>query len=100
MVNTVEIERMYQEMLSRIPAFERAKKVIETHIDILQKSGGLFTFAPVVDGSPGYLAAATEERCCKAVIRELNKCKKEIDEHLERINEISKSQGPAPTATR
>lgn len=85
---SADIEQMYREMVARTPRYERARKVIVAHIETIEKGGGLFTWAPVVDGEPGYLAPATEQRCCKAVAKELKRCLKEIDDHLKRVQQL------------
>jgi hypothetical protein len=75
------------DMLSRVPQYHRAKRVMQAYIDHLQ-SGSLFTWAPPVDGEYPSLAAPVEKRCCEAVCRELRKCMREIDKHLSGLNEI------------
>lgn len=77
----INAETMLQEMLSRVPQYHRAKRVMQAYIERLQ-SGSLFTWAPPVDGEYPSLAAPVEKRCCEAVVKELKKCIKEIDSHL------------------
>jgi hypothetical protein len=84
----LDIEQLYREMLDRLPQYERARAVQVAYLDVIEKSGGLFLFRPIVDGKPGDLSEAVEERCKMAVAKELRKCIKEIDEHLQRVRSI------------
>lgn len=78
------IEELFRNALLRIPAYELSKKVIQAHIDMVER-GMLFTSIPEIEGEHFRLAPSIEERCKAAVITELRKVAQEIDDHLERL---------------
>lgn len=83
-----DIERMYQEMVDRLPQYERPRKVIAAYIDMVERAGGLFTASPMVDGRQGLLPPAVEDRCKTVIVRELKKCLKEIDDHIQGMRDL------------
>lgn len=99
-LGTEDMSDHYDDMLRKLKAgvagYERSLAAIDAHVAMLRKVNTLFSVSPPLpSGEPALMPCGTGNRCKRAVLTELRKCRKEIAAHIERVRELRRPEGEA-----